>query len=84
MWLFLIQELRKELGKARLSYEECRQLGEELSGLCSDPGLMEIRKQLEDIHVLADDVHDIARDREEDLKKALGHTEKFQELHEVK
>lgn len=44
---------------------------------------MEIRKQLEDIHVLADDVHDIARDREEDLKKALGHTEKFQELQEV-
>lgn len=44
---------------------------------------MEIRKQLEDIHVLADDVHDIARDREEDLKKTLGHTEKFQELQEV-
>ncbi|KAK3083433.1 hypothetical protein FSP39_022457, partial [Pinctada imbricata] len=77
-----LKELRKELGKARLSLEECRQTGEQLSGLCGDPGLMEIRKQLEDIHNVADDVHDIARDREEDLKKALGHAEKFQELHD--
>ena len=77
------QELRKELGKARLSLEECRQRGEQLSTLCGDPGLVEIRKQLEDIHNVADDVHDIARDREEDLKKALGHTEKFQALHDV-
>ena len=34
----------------------------------------------EDIHHLADDVHDIARDREEDLKSALTHAEKFKQI----
>ena len=75
--------MRKELGNARLSLDDCRQKGEQLGNLCGDPGLIEIRKQLEDIHHLADDVHDIARDREEDLKSALGHAEKFQQLQEV-
>ena len=75
--------MRKELGNARLSLDDCRQKGEQLGNLCGDPGLIEIRKQLEDIHHLADDVHDIARDREEDLKSALSHAEKFQQLQEV-
>ncbi|KAL5005910.1 hypothetical protein ScPMuIL_017068 [Solemya velum] len=75
-----LKELRKELGKSRMSLDECRQAGEKLGTLCGDPGMMEIRKQLEDIHGLADDVHEIARDREDDLKNTLGHAEKFQEL----
>ncbi|XP_021351800.1 dystonin-like isoform X3 [Mizuhopecten yessoensis] len=75
-----LKDLRKELGKSRLSLEECRESGEKLSGLCGDPGLVEIRKQLEDIHNIADDVHDIARDREDDLKSALTHADKFQNL----
>ena len=75
--------MRKELGNARLSLDECRQKGEQLGNLCGDPGMIEIRKQLEDIHHLADDVHDIARDREEDLKSALTHAEKFQQIQEV-
>ena len=79
----VIQDLRKELGNARLSLDECRQKGEQLGNLCGDPGMIEIRKQLEDIHHLADDVHDIARDREEDLKSALTHAEKFQQIQDV-
>ncbi|XP_076088399.1 microtubule-actin cross-linking factor 1, isoforms 6/7-like isoform X5 [Mytilus galloprovincialis] len=75
-----LKELRKELGKARLSLEECRQSGDQLSGMVGEPGLVEVRKQLEDLHNLADDVHDITREREEDLKTALSHTDKFQEL----
>lgn len=80
---FLFQELRKELGKARLSLDECRQKGEQLGALVGDPGMIEIRKQLEDIHHLADDVHDIAKERDDDLRSALGHADKFQQLQEV-
>jgi hypothetical protein len=82
-FIIILQELRKELGKARLSLDECRQSGEQLSGMVGEPGLVEIRKQLEDLHNLADDVHDITREREDDLKTALGHTDKFQELMDV-
>ncbi|XP_052813001.1 microtubule-actin cross-linking factor 1, isoforms 1/2/3/4/5-like isoform X2 [Mya arenaria] len=78
-----LKELRKELGKSRLSLDECRQKGEQLGGLVGDPGLIEIRKQLEDIHNLADDVHDIAKEREEDLRVALGHADRFQQLQEA-
>lgn len=67
-----------------MSLDECCQAGEKLGTLCGDPGMMEIRKQLEDIHSLADDVHEIARDREDDLKNALGHADKFQELLDVR
>ena len=75
------QELRMELRKACVSLEECGETVEQVSTLCGDPGLMEIiHTRLEDINNVADDVHDIARDREEDLKKAL---EKFQALHDV-
>jgi len=79
----VFQELRKELGKCRLSLDECRQKGEQLGTLVGDPGLIEIRKQLEDIHNLADDVHDIAKERDEDLRMALGHADRFQQLQEV-
>ena len=78
-----LQELRKELGKARLSLDECRQKGEQLGTLVGDPGLIEIRKQLEDIHHLADDVHDIAKERDDDLRTALNHADRFQQLQEV-
>lgn len=63
--------------------DECRQKGEQLGTLVGEPGLIEIRKQLEDIHNLADDVHDIAKDRDEDLRQALVHADKFQQLQEV-
>ena len=82
--MLILQELRKDLGKARLSLDDCRQKGEHLGTLVGDPGLIEIRKQLEDIHNLADDVHDISREREDDLKNALGHAERFQQLQEVR
>ncbi|KAL3854342.1 hypothetical protein ACJMK2_013615, partial [Sinanodonta woodiana] len=75
-----LKELRKDLGKARLSLEECCRMGEQLGTLCGEPGLMEIRKQLEDIHHLADDVHDVAHDRDEDLSNAFQHAERFQHL----
>ncbi|XP_053386476.1 dystonin-like isoform X4 [Mercenaria mercenaria] len=77
-----LKELRKELGKARLSLDECRQKGEQLGTLVGDPGLIEIRKTLEDIHHLADDVHDIAKERDDDLRAALNHADKFQQLQE--
>jgi len=83
MFLIFFQDLRKELGKSRLSLEECRRTGKKLGSLCGEPGLVEIRKQLEDIHNLADEVHDVMRDREEDLKIGLGHAEKFQGLYDV-
>ncbi|XP_052234757.1 dystonin-like isoform X4 [Dreissena polymorpha] len=78
-----LKELRKELGKTRLTLDECRQKGEHLGTLVGEPGQIEVRKQLEDIQNLADDVHDIAKDRDEDLQVALGHAERFQQLHEA-
>lgn len=63
--------------------EECRQLGDQLSNVVGEPGLIEIRKQLEDLDHLADDVQDVTKEREDDLKIALGHTDKFQELMDV-
>ncbi|XP_036368174.1 microtubule-actin cross-linking factor 1 isoform X4 [Octopus sinensis] len=80
-----IKEQQKELLDIRQTQEntviqtaECRKVGSKLSSMCGDPGKIEVQKQLEDIDNVAEDLNDVAYEREEELNAALGYAQKFQ------
>ncbi|GAB1607826.1 dystonin isoform X7 [Argonauta hians] len=80
-----IKEQQKELMDIRQAQEkavrmevECKEIGKKLSSMCGDPGKIEVQKQLEDIDSVAEDLNDVAYEREEELNAALGYATKFQ------
>lgn len=62
---------------------DCRRIGGQLDAICGATGKIEVKKNLEDLGVLLDDVEDITKDREEELNKGLVVAEKFQNTLDV-
>ncbi|KAK6172103.1 hypothetical protein SNE40_018056 [Patella caerulea] len=75
-----LEGLMNELDKARELMLDCRRIGDDLCDICGEPGKIEVKKQIEDLVNLADDVADLVKDRREELKKALEHAEKYEDL----
>ncbi len=78
-----MQGLKKELEKARELVGECRRLGSDLTYICGEPGAIEIRKSLDDLNHVTDDVNDSIRDRGDELRAAFQHADQFKKLLEV-
>ncbi|XP_005100351.2 microtubule-actin cross-linking factor 1 [Aplysia californica] len=72
--------LKKELEKARELVGDSKGLGAELCNICGEPGAIEVRKQLEDLGHMTDDVNDTIRDRGDELRKAYQHADQFKKL----
>lgn len=83
LWKYIFQDLKKEMNRTRNALQDSNRVGQKLSTMCGDTGKIEIRKQLEDLDTLLEDVDDITKDREEDLKTALGYAERFQQTLDV-
>ncbi|GFN99913.1 microtubule-actin cross-linking factor 1 [Plakobranchus ocellatus] len=71
---------KKELEKARELVGDCKRLGSDLMAICGEPGLVEVKKAVEDLSHMTDDVNDAIRERGDELRKAYQHADKFSKL----
>lgn len=73
-----LQEIRLEIDQTKPDVEHVRQSGQELMGLCGEPDKPEVRKHIEDLDQVWDNVTALYARREENLIDAM---EKAMEFH---
>lgn len=73
-----LQEIRLEIDQTKPDVEHMRQSGQELMGLCGEPDKPEVRKHIEDLDQVWDNVTALYARREENLIDAM---EKAMEFH---
>ena len=81
--LFFFQGIVTELGKAKELIGQCHQHADIVCQSCGKPGAIEIRRQLEDLIQLADDVSDIVQEKSVELRRAFYHVTNFRRLFDV-
>ena len=78
-----VQAINEELESLNLPLQECRRMGEMLSGICGSPAKMELQKHLEDLDTLTEELEEGTKERAEELKHSLDKADKFDSTFQV-
>ncbi|XP_074648651.1 uncharacterized protein LOC141904089 [Tubulanus polymorphus] len=74
--------IEDEFNKATDDVKECSQLGDKLTAACGPPAKMEVKKHMDDLDDLCNDIEDDMKDKNEELDIAMEKANKLQSLME--